>query len=123
MAVCQRRHELVVCGNDEGYLRGQGMYNGLTIVAWGARILAVIVAVLTPVFVLVGVRTDEIVTRAAADNGIIIATSYNPLLSLGAGLLIALALYTAGALLALLIDMAIAQRETADTLARIRGKR
>jgi hypothetical protein len=99
------------------------MYNGLTIVAWGVRILAVIVAVLTPVFVLVGVRTDEIVTRAEADNGIIITASYNPLLSLGAGLLLALALYTAGALLALLIDMAIAQRETADTLARIRGKR
>jgi hypothetical protein len=99
------------------------MYNGLTIVAWGVRILALIVAVLTPVFVLVGVQTDEIVTRAAADNGIIIATSYNPLLSLGAGLLLALALYTAGALLALLIDMAIAQRETADTLARIRGRR
>jgi hypothetical protein len=99
------------------------MYNGLTIVAWGARILAVIVAVLTPLLVLVGTRTDEIVTRAAADNGIIITSSYNPLLSLGAGLLIALALYTAGALLALLIDMAIAQRETADTLARIRGKR
>ena len=123
MAVRQRRRELVVCGDDKGHLRGQGMYNGLTIVAWGVRILAVIVAVLTPVFVLVGVRTDEIVTRAAADNGIIIASSYNPLLSLGAGLLIALALYTSGALLALLIDMAIAQRETADTLARIRGKR
>ena len=98
------------------------MYHGLTIVAWFLRILALIVAVLTPVFVLVGIRTDEIMARAAADNGIIIASSYNPFVSLIMGLLIALALYTCGALLALLVDMAIAQRETADALARRRRK-
>lgn len=99
------------------------MYRGLTIVAWTLRILALLVALLTPVFVLVGVRTDEIMARAAADNGIIIASSYNPFVSLIMGLFAALMLYTTGALLALLIDMAIAQRETANTLARMRGKR
>ena len=97
------------------------MYNGLTIVAWGARILALIVAVLTPLLVLVGVRTAETWARLMAERGIV-AEPYNPLLSLGAGLLLALVLYTSGALLALLIDMAIAQRETADALARMRRR-
>jgi hypothetical protein len=96
-------------------------YRGLTIVAWFLRILALVVALGTPVLVLLGIRTAEIYARLMAERGIV-AEPYNPLLSLGAGLLIALALYTFGALLALLVDMAIAQRETADLLAAMRRR-
>ncbi len=98
------------------------MYRGLMISAWAYRILALVVAVFTPVLALLGIRTAEVYARLMAERGVV-AEPYNPLLTIGAGMLIALALYTAGALLALLVDMAIAQRETADALARMRGKR
>lgn len=98
------------------------MYRGLVIVAWLYRILALVVALATPVLVLVGARAADVMARILAERGVV-AEAYNPFVPLGAGLLLALALYTAGALLALLVDMAIAQRETADALARMRGKR
>ena len=53
-------------------------------------------------------------TRTVTDTGSRLSIDANGLLFSG---------LAAGALLALLIDMAIAQRETADTLARMRGKR
>lgn len=97
------------------------MYRGLVIVAWLYRILALVVALATPVLVLVGARAADVMARILAERGVV-AEPYNPLLTIGAGLLLALALYTAGALLALVVDMAIAQRETADALARIRRR-
>lgn len=97
------------------------MYRGLLILSWTYRILALLLALLTPVFALISARMSETLARLAAERGIV-AEAYNPFPTLLAGLFIALALYTAGALLALLVDMAIAQRETADALARIRRR-
>jgi hypothetical protein len=97
-------------------------YSGLIALAWAYRILSVLVALGTIALTLMGLQTAATFARVMAERGLV-AEAYNPFPALIAGLLLALALYTAGALLALLIDMAIAQRETADTLARIRGKR
>lgn len=97
-------------------------YSGLIALAWAYRILSVLVALGTIALTLMGLQTAATFARVMAERGLV-AEPYNPLLTIGAGMLIALALYTAGALLALLVDMAIAQRETADALARMRGKR
>lgn len=85
------------------------------------RVLAVLVAVGTIALVLVGARMAATLALLAAERNIAVEP-YNPLPLVAGGLLLALALYTAGALLSLMADMATAQRETADVMKRMRRR-
>lgn len=98
-------------------------YRGLIILSWSFRILAVLVALGTVALTIIGIQTAATLARIAAEHGMPTTSSaYEAVPLLLGGLFLALILYTVGALLALLVDMAIAQRETADALARMRRR-